>query len=235
MTPDLPRIPMVDIARTVALAAMVVFHFTFDLELFGFVAPGTTMQGLWWWWARATAGAFLVIVGLVLWLAHGRGIRWRTVWRRWLVVVAAAVLVSVATRLAIGDAYVRWGILHMIAAGSLLALPALALPWWGAAVAGAVVAAAPAWLAGPAFDGPWLLWLGLNTTRPFMVDYLPVLPWLAPVLWGVALAKVVPWRRLAWDGPWLRRLGWPGRHSLVIYLVHQPVLISLFWLFTTAF
>lgn len=221
------RIPLVDVARTLALAAMVVFHFAFDLELFGHLAPGTTTQGIWWWWARATAGTFLVLVGISLWLAHGQGLRWRAFWRRWLMVAGAAALVSAATRIGVGEPWVRFGILHMIAAGSLLALPFLRLPWWITAAVAAAVAMAPGFLRTDALNGGWLLWLGLGTSRPWMVDYLPVLPWLAPVLAGVALARVLPWDRLALDTPLLRRLGWPGRHSLAIYLLHQPVLIGL--------
>lgn len=226
------RIPIVDVARTLALAAMVVFHLTFDLELFGHLTPGTTTQGIWWWWARATAGSFLGLVGISLWLAHGRGIRWQAFWRRWAMVAGAALLVSVATRIGMGEPWVRFGILHMIAAGSLLALPFLALPWWAAAVAAAAVALAPGYLRTDALNGDWLLWLGLGTARPWMMDYLPVLPWLAPVLAGLALAKVLPWDRLTWDSPALRALGWTGRHSLAIYLIHQPVLIGLVWLGT---
>jgi uncharacterized membrane protein len=228
------RIPIVDVARTLALAAMVVFHLTFDLELFGHLPPGTTTQGIWWWWARATAGSFLLLVGVSLWLAHGQGVRWPAFWRRWLMVAGAAALVSAATRVGVGEPWVRFGILHMIAAGSLLALPFLRLPWWITATVAMAVALAPQALRSDTLNGDWLLWLGLGTSRPWMVDYLPVLPWLAPILVGVALARVLPWGRLAWDRPTLRRLGWPGRHSLAVYLLHQPVLIALVWVWTKA-
>jgi uncharacterized membrane protein len=233
MTPRIPpRIQVVDAARTTALAAMVVFHFVFDLELFGHLPAGTSMHGLWWWWARATASGFLLLVGISLWLAHGRGIRWHAFWRRWMMVAGAAALVSVATRIGLGDPWVRFGILHMIAAGSLLALPFLRLPWWVSAVAAAAVALAPGVLRNEALNGGWLLWLGLGTSRPSMMDYLPVLPWLAPILAGVALARLLPWERLDADTPLLRRLAWPGRHSLAIYLLHQPALIGLVWVGT---
>ena len=73
------RIPALDIARSLALVAMVVFHFTFDLELFGYLRPGTTtMPGPWRALAVVTAVSFLFLAGVSLWLAHGRGIRWRT-------------------------------------------------------------------------------------------------------------------------------------------------------------
>jgi uncharacterized membrane protein len=224
------RLPLIDIARTLALLAMVVFHFTFDLELFGHLPPGTTMQGIWWWWARVTAGAFLFLVGISLWLAHGRGVRWPAFWRRWAMVAGAAVVVSLATWVAMGDAWVRFGILHCIAAASLIALPLLRTPAVVPLAAAVAVALAPRYGMSDLFNGDWLLWLGLANSRPFMVDHLPLLPWLAPVLLGVAAAKVMPWQALAIDTPALRMFGWPGRHSLAIYLVHQPVLIGLVWL-----
>jgi uncharacterized membrane protein len=77
------------------------------------------------------------------------------------------------------------------------------------------------------------LWLGLGRTIPPMIDYEPVLPWVAPVLAGIAIGRLGTslWPRLArvrlpgW-------LTWPGRHSLAIYLVHQPVLMGGVWLAT---
>ena len=70
------RIVALDLARALALVAMAVFHFTFDLELFGLVQPGTTMLPGWRWLAYLTAGSFLFLAGVSLWLAHGQGIRW---------------------------------------------------------------------------------------------------------------------------------------------------------------
>jgi uncharacterized membrane protein len=226
------RLPLVDVARTFALAAMVVFHLTFDLELFGHLQPGTTAGGIWWWWSRATAGTFLFLVGVSLWLAHGQGIRWPAFWRRWVMVAVAALGVSLATRVAMGDAWVRFGILHCIAASSLLALPFLRLPVWVAGATAVAVVMIGRGLAFDAFNTAPMLWLGLATSRPYMVDYLPLLPWLAPVLLGVATARLAPWHRLAADTPVLRALGWPGRHSLAIYLVHQPLLIAAVWAWT---
>ena len=43
--PKQPRIEAIDLARGVALIAMAVYHFTWDLELFGYLEPGATAHG----------------------------------------------------------------------------------------------------------------------------------------------------------------------------------------------
>ena len=234
------RIEAVDVARTVALAGMVVFHFTRDLEDFGLIAAGTTVQGFWWYFARAIAGSFLFLAGVSLWLAHGQGIRWPGFLRRLAMLAAAAALVTLATWIALPWGFVHFGILHSIAVCSVIGLAFLRLP---AAVtllaaAGAVALAR----AGPfaAFDTPWLWWTGLAPEVRRSIDFEPVFPWLAPLLAGIALARLAGraglWDRAAlWQGPVPRALGWPGRHSLAIYLIHQPVLIGGLWLALRAF
>ena len=67
------RIEVIDLARAVALVAMVVFHFTWDLEHFYYVEPGLTEVGGWWIFARCIASSFLFLVGFSLVLANGRG------------------------------------------------------------------------------------------------------------------------------------------------------------------
>lgn len=220
---------------------MAIFHFTFDLMLFGHIAANTVYQGGWPWFARGIASSFLILSGISLWLAHGQAIRWSAFLRRFAMVAGAAVLVSVATYYTMGAVWIRWGILHMIAAGSLIGLLFLRLPVTLTLAVAAIAFAAPHLWRAPAFDHPALVWLGLATTPIVTMDYEPVLPWLCPVLVGIALARLMAragiWASLSlWTpGRLGRTLAWPGRHSLAIYLIHQPVLFGAVWAYTMWF
>lgn len=227
------RVPLLDLARTGALAGMVVFHTMFDLQMFGLVPPWTVQSAPWPLVARLVAGSFLFLAGVSLWLAHGERIRWRAFLRRLTVLVAAAALVSIATYAAMPGTFIYFGVLHSIAAASLIGLAVLRLPVWAILVIAAAIYAAPAWLASDAFNSPAFWWTGLATAPRPSLDFEPVLPWAAPCLAGLALAKAASAHGL-WDAartmpPVPSWLTWPGRHSLAIYLVHQPVLIGLIW------
>ena len=224
------RLIALDLARTLAILCMVIFHFTFDLALFRYIPPDTISQPFWYYFARMIAGSFLFLSGVGLWLAHGQAVRWPSFWLRFAKIAAAAVLVTLASIWFVPGGTILFGILHAIAAASLLGLIALRLPWpVTIALAAAIFAAA--W--GPrfaAFDPIWLVWTGLAETRPMMGDYVPLIPWAAPALAGIAVAKALQIDH--WQGhiptAGLRKLSFPGRHSLVIYLFHQPILIGLF-------
>lgn len=231
------RIIGLDLARTAALVGMVTFHFTYDLDLFGWVPPGTSLTGWFWYHARLTAGSFIFLAGVSLWLAHGAGIRWPAFWRRLAKIGAAAGLVTLATYFALPGLTIFYGILHSIAVSSLVALLVLRLPAGLTLALAAAVFALPWLYTDPAFGG-WLIWTGLAPTRPLTADFEPLFPWLAPMLAGVAVARLMSrfdlWRHLAWpETPLLRVLAWPGRHTLAIYLIHQPVLLGLVWAATT--
>ena len=231
-----PRIAALDIARTLALLAMAVFHFVFDLELFGFLPAGTVFSPGWRALAIGTAGSFILLAGVGLVLAHGAGIRWPAFWRRFGLIAAAAAAISAATWVAMPDSMIFFGILHAIALMSLIGLVVLRLPVWALLALAVFAFTAPWWLSDPVFNAPWLWWTGLQTVAVRSMDYEPVFPWFAPFLVGMALARVALARgwvaRLAArrTTPLQHWLGWPGRHSLAVYLVHQPVLIALVWL-----
>lgn len=224
------RLLSLDIARTLAVVCMVIFHFTFDLALFGHIDPGTMSQPFWYYFARMIAGSFLFLSGVSLWLAHGQGIRWPAFWRRWAMIAAAAALVTAASIWLVPGGPIWFGILHAMAATALIGLIALRLPW-PVTLAVALVIFAAAW--GPRYaslNPLWLVWTGLAESRPSMGDYVPLIPWTAPALAGIAFAKAV--RIDQWTGtpsrPLARALTFPGRHSLIIYLLHQPFLFGLF-------
>jgi uncharacterized membrane protein len=231
------RIAAVDIARTLALAGMVVFHFSRDLEMFGLLPPGATLFGGWALFARLVAGSFLFLAGVSLWLAHGRRLRWGSFLRRLCVIAAAAALVTAATWAAMPQAFIFYGILHSIAVASVAGLAFLRLPAALTLAVAAAVFALPWLWQSPAFNAPWLVWTGLGTEVPRTLDFEPLFPWLAPFLAGLALARLADRAGLRARLAALpanatraaRALAWPGRHSLAIYLIHQPVLIGLLW------
>ena len=235
---QLSRIPLIDLARTAALIGMVAFHVSYDLLMFDLIPRAYAASNFFYYHARIVAGSFLVLAGLGLWLAHGQGIRWPAFWHRFVKVAGAAVLVTVATWVAMPDFYIYFGILHAIALFSLLGLAALRLPAPMTAAIAAVFIAGSFYLSGPQFDAPLLRFIGLSTLPAQTIDFEPIFPWFGAVLLGITLGQLGGrlglWVQLSGvpSGKWVDRLGWPGRHSLVIYLIHQPILIGLIWAYT---
>jgi uncharacterized membrane protein len=235
------RIDAIDIARGMALVAMAIYHFTWDLEFFGYVPPAMTAVGGWKLFARCIASSFLFLVGVSLFLGHAKGIRWRGYWRRLAMVAGAALAISLVTYLAVPDSFIFFGILHQIALASVLGLAFLRLPAMVTLIAAAAVIAAPHYLRSTFFDDPWWWWTGLSENRPRSNDYVPVFPWFGAVLIGIAAAMIAERTGLfaklaALRTPrWTQPLIFGGRHSLAVYLIHQPVLIGCVWLFSQVF
>ncbi|GAB4354373.1 MAG: DUF1624 domain-containing protein [Oricola sp.] len=234
------RIEWIDLARGLALVAMATYHFSWDLEYFGYLDPGTAGTGPLKWYARAIASSFLVLVGVSLVLAHGNGIRWRGFGKRLAMVAGAAAAITAVTWYATPDAYIFFGILHEIAVASLLGLLFLRLPAWLVLAVAAAWFSVPFWGKSELFSQPALLWTGLSSVPPRSNDFVPLFPWFAAVLVGMAAGRFMTAsglaERLAGNPPArnaaTRGLRFAGRHSLVTYLVHQPVLIACVWLFS---
>lgn len=230
------RIEAIDLARGLALIAMASYHFTWDLEFFGYLEPGTTSHGGWRIYARCIASTFLFLVGVSLYLAHRRGIRWRPFAIRFAQVLGAALAITAITWYAVPSGLIFFGILHEIALASLLGLIFLRLPWFVTAAVAALVIAAPYFARSAMFDAPIWWWLGLSSIDPRSNDYVPIFPWFGAVLIGIAAARLatstgVTLKVAILSPPRTRPLQFLGRHSLVFYLVHQPVLIAAVWAF----
>ncbi|WP_417712412.1 heparan-alpha-glucosaminide N-acetyltransferase [Roseibium aggregatum] len=230
------RLAVLDLARGLAVVAMAIYHFSWDLSWFAYVDWPVAQGTGWRIFAASIAGSFLFLAGISLDFAHHTGIRWQAFWRRLGVIVAAAAAVSAVTYFTFGDTFVRFGILHSIALSSLIALPFTRLPVVFAVLAAALVFSLPFWAASPAFDGQVWLWTGLGTPGFASVDYVPLAPWASVTLAGIAVSKI--FRKL---GLWQSLSGltfshrpgrltrFLGRHSLLVYLLHQPLLYGLVW------
>lgn len=231
------RLMRLDVARGLALVAMAIYHFTWDLEFFRYVPLGLTSEGGWKIFARGIASTFLFLAGFSLVLGHYPTIRWRPFLRRLAMIVAAALVITVATYIAFPQAFIFFGILHAIAAASLIGLAFLRLPPAITAIVAVLIIITPNVFSSTAFDWPGLWWVGLSENRPVSNDYVPLFPWLGATLLGIAAARIM--KANGWlghlatrsePGRLTRGLAFAGRHSLTVYLIHQPILLGLVYL-----
>ncbi len=240
--PAKARLGKLDALRGIALIAMATYHTGWDFEFFGYLEPGNTGQGVWKLYARIIASTFLALVGFSLVLAHGRQIRWQAFGIRLAQIIVAALAITLVTAYITPDNFVFFGILHQIAAASVLGLLFLRLPALIVAIAAAAVIAAPHYLISSFFDPPIFWWLGLSEILIRSNDYVPIFPWFGAVLAGMTVAKIMQhfnaMKLLAGNiaPAWLDRLlRFIGQHSLAFYLIHQPILISCVFLISQLF
>lgn len=236
-TPARGRIELLDLARGIALLAMFVYHFAYDLSFFRLIRVDVVSDPGWRLFARLIAGSFLAIVGFSLILATRNGLNRKAYAKRFAMVAGAALLVTVGTWFAIPQNFIFFGILHHIALASLLALPFLRLPALALAPIAAAWFALPFILGGEVFESEWLSWLGFGPW-PYTADFVPLFPWFACVLAGMTLGKLAlarppegGWARWRARSAPARLVALGGRNSLIVYLVHQPLFIGALMLF----
>ncbi|ODT83236.1 MAG: hypothetical protein ABS76_04765 [Pelagibacterium sp. SCN 64-44] len=233
-SPSAPRLAVVDIARGVAIIAMMAYHLCWDLSYFRFIAPDVGRDPVWVVIARSILFAFMALVGVGLVLGHGRGVRWARFWRRWLFVLAGALAITLVTWFAFPESYVYFGVLHAIALTSLLALSFVRTALWLPIIVSPLVILLPLVFSDPFYNERAWSWIGFWQVPPPANDLVPVFPWLGVVLLGIVAARLVlasPLAaRLAAIQPRTRLprlLARLGRWSLLVYLLHQPILFGL--------
>lgn len=235
------RFEVVDALRGAAMLWMTAFHFSFDLNQFGYIAQNFYTDPVWTGQRTLIVSLFLACAGMGQALAVGAGQKWPRFWRRWGQVAGCALLVTAGSWLMYPQTFIYFGVLHGMAVMLLLARLTVGWGRWlwpaGAAVI-AIYFIAPhavATMASAGFvDGlnsPRMNWLGLITVKPVTQDYVPLLPWLGVMWWGVAagnaLRAALKAERLTGQVPPIfKPLVRLGRWSLSYYMLHQPVMIG---------
>lgn len=226
------RLAVVDLWRGAAIIGVVLYHIGWDLSFFGYAPADMMFSGPALLFARSLAGSFMFLCGVGLVLAHSTGIDGQRFLRRLLKIVGAALIISIVTYALFPSAFVYFGILHSIAVASLLGLAFLFIPIWTVVLAALTVLVAGNFVESSAFDGRITAWIGFAVNPPPSNDFVPVFPWFGLTLAGIAAARFIqsmprplplnPQRFPRW-------LAWTGRHTLSIYLIHQPILFGVFF------
>ena len=231
--PIASRYDRLDALRGVAIVWMAVFHFCFDLAHFRLIEQNFYRDPFWTTQRTFIVSLFLFCAGFGQAIAVIQGQSSRRFWRRWAQVAGCAVLVSIGSYLMFPRSYIYFGVLHGIAVMLVVTRFTARLgPWlWPL---GLVAVLLPRLVQHGFFDTRWTSWVGLVTRKPVTEDYVPVLPWLGVMWWGLAAGLWVLRNRPHWVGgatpAAFKPLALLGRWSLSFYMLHQPVLIGLLML-----
>jgi uncharacterized membrane protein len=233
-----PRWPWLDVARAFAILMMITFHFCFDLMYWHLADFQLLTDWRWIAWRNFIVGGFLMIMGMSLVLAVEQTTA--RFWRRLVLITGCAGLISAVSWVMFAERFIYFGILHFVVLASLLGNLLLRLNYlnkrwlWSLL---ALICLATACLPGSdSLDPRSLNWLGMAAHKPQTEDYVPMLPWFGIVLLGMVLARSLhpsSCRGSQADLPIVcRPLAVLGRHSLFIYMLHQPLLMGLFWCYS---
>ena len=147
-----------------------------------------------------------------------------------------ALLVTIGSLWMFPRSYISFGVLHCIALALIVMRVSGGAGRWLWPL-GLVAILLPQFVQHPFFDTHWTNGLGLVTRKPVTEDYVPLLPWLGVMWWGMAAGQWVLAQRRDWlTGALpaaLAPLATLGRWSLSFYMLHQPVLIGALMLVST--
>jgi uncharacterized membrane protein len=227
----------IDALRGIAVIAMILYHFSYDLAYFGLFDVGFFRSGIGLNAARLIGGSFIFLAGLSLTLSYSRALArapGRSLFPKYLArglrIFSYGLVITLLTWIFLPNEMIVFGILHLLGVSIVLAYPFLNLKLPNVALGIACIAFGML-LRGFDVDTPWLVWLGTDPTF-FMLDYWPIFPWFGVMLLGVTAGNVLYGDRRkqtirATQRPRaIRPLTFLGSYSLTVYLVHQPILLA---------
>lgn len=228
-----PRLESIDALRGVAIAMMFIYHFCYDLSYFGFADFNFYHDPRWIYFRIVIVSSFLLLVGVSLYLATRHGLNRRAFIKRLAWLIAYAAIISVISYIMFRERLIFFGILHFIAVASVVGLLFARLYWLNLVSAIAIIVIGLT-VKHPFFDQSAWQWLGMVTTLPRTEDYVQFIPWFGVVLLGMFLGQLLFDRKplkglVRWQSrhPLSRTLTLGGRHSLHIYMLHQPIFMGM--------
>ncbi len=248
-----PRYHLLDALRGVAILIMVAYHTTWDL-IYIFGVNSNILRGDFaYFWQQTGACTFILLSGFC-WSIGSRPLR------RGAICFGFGALMTAITLAIMPQNRVLFGVLTLLGTSMMLLVPldklfckipawcgalgAFLLFWFSRNINAAAlgfgewrVFTLPSWL----YQNNATAYLGFPQSGFYSTDYFSVFPWFFLFCFGYFIyhcarqylpQNSVFWRVLGWK---IAPLGFLGRHSLVIYLFHQPVIYGVLFVWFRAF
>jgi uncharacterized membrane protein len=221
------RYIQLDFIRGIAIILMVIFHISFDLNNFHFISIDiyNHHSAHWFYFRMIILTLFMVSVGISLSLTHKKNIDFQKVKKRFYILSGASVAISLASFVTFPHSWIYFGVIHFVTIASVLLLPFVRYPLLSLLLGSSIITLFNLNL----INMHWLFKLVAPLLHlPYHTeDLVPFTPWLGVVLVGIFIGAKnlflfpLPKNTLS------EKVAYLGRHSLAIYLLHQPIFFGL--------
>ncbi|NLK22408.1 MAG: DUF1624 domain-containing protein [Epulopiscium sp.] len=218
------RIWEIDFLRGIALILMMIFHLLYDLNDF-FNIPIPSWNGFWYYEGKVSAILFMLLAGISSTFSKNN-------FKRGLRVFIIGMGLTIVTYLIMPSEYIRFGILHLMGVGMIIYHFIRVIPIIHTSILSIFII-----ILGYIFSNinmsTWLLIpLGITDRNFVSMDYYPLFPWLAVFLTGSITGRILykEKRSILQKTYGNDPVTFLGRHSLMVYLIHQPVILLILYL-----
>lgn len=218
------RIWEIDFLRGIAISLMVVFHIIYDLKEF-FQYDIEYSQGFWFFVGKSSAVIFMLVSGISSNFSRNNLQRGGKIF-------IYGIGITLITFFYNPKTYIRFGILHLLGISNIIYHFICKGRSFFLYITSFVLILLGRALVGKSTISPYLFPIGLVTKEFTSLDYYPLIPWFGVFLLGAALGKTIYKKKQSLFPFQLKAcpLSYIGKHSLFIYLVHQPIIIGLLYL-----
>lgn len=232
----------IDFLRGIAVIMMIIFHFLYDLNYFDIYKINLN-SAYFQIYIYTGASFFILLVGVSLSLNYTRlnkeksekELHFRYL-KRGLIIFVLGMFITLVSWIYLGEGFVIFGALHCIGISIMLAYSFLKFRYINLFI-GIILIILGIILRNMTFDFSWLVWLGFIPSAFYTIDYFPLLPWFGVVLIGIFLGnslypnnkRVFNLKNLS-KFKAIRYICILGQNSLIIYFIHQPIMLTIIYL-----
>ena len=232
----------IDFFRGLAIIMMISYHILFDLYFLQILSlPLRSIPFLLFLFPIGTL--FLLLVGISLVLSYHRyNIKnkmyppFKKYLKRGSFLFSIALMITIITWIYPHEGFIVFGVIHCIGISIILSYWFISKPQISLA-AGIIFILLGILFRTLSTTNPYIFWLGITTSSFYTLDYFPLIPWFGVVLIGIFLGhQLLPYLEKKHSihqnqpKPTIP-ITFMGKHSLLIYLVHQPILFAILFLF----
>ena len=216
----------VDLIRGFALVLMIVFHLFYDLNHFNYIDINIRSGIECHYFRFFILTLFIGTVGISLTLANTNGLKLKAIKIRTLKLLLAATLITITTLFSNPAMWIYFGVIHFILLASLVGLLFVGRPLLSLILGVTILVLFN-------LDLISTHWLYLQLREllhlpKYTEDLVRFVPWFGVVLIGIFIGHKKYFDFNTQENRLTKPLTFLGKHALVIYLVHQPILFGFF-------
>ena len=235
------RIYLLDELRGLCIILMVAYHFFYSAGMMYHYDWAVNIFKLLKPWQPILPISFILLSGIACNLS-------RSNIKRGLLLLGVAVAITLVTYFFMPEQVIWFGIIHFIAFANIICAPLkkpiLKIPSViGVIIFGLLFVATyniqqgymgfmpdyaiqlPKFL----YSTDYTMMLGFYSPNFYSADYFPLIPWIFLFIAGICLGKKIHKLPKILKKRHIRPLAFVGRHSLIIYLAHQPIILGIIY------